>query len=1465
MKKTFSHFVWKWSIMAAVRSQWWTQTWTLFVLFTWMCVGRTQAGPHYLVGIPATLEAGADTSFCVSLLQPTEILTMTVSLNSGKVNQTLFREASSEHFHKCVSFKVPLPNGDEEVQELAVEVQGVKFYSREVRKVLIKVYKPMTFVQTDKPIYLPGQTVQFRVVSMDSKFRPASQEYQTILIEDSHGNRIGQWLNQTSQGKILQLSHSLNSEAQEGSYQVIVSADEMKIYHNFKVEKYVLPKFDVTIEGPAKATIVEEDLIFDVCAQYTYGQPVPGRVAFKVCRPFHSYIYSSVDGRDAPPELEPPCYEDKKQTDKTGCARFTVKLSTFTKIDQKAVQDALEVQAEVKETGTDITRISLSRTPISYVIGKLSFVETDKIYEEGTTVQGKVKAVHYNNTPIANMDVHLLEGQNWMARLLKNLTTDSDGIATFSFDTSDIKGDIRLYVSASTNLDYAYRAPHYENGDHTVSLYQEPTPHTKTVSSLTVKKMVDSIPCDADTTLTIQYTIAGESLGIAEIIYLVLSRGAIVFQGAKQIKVEDGSVTEGEMTFQLHVSPAMAPALQIVAYAVLPSATVIAHSEDFTTEKCFTNKVSVDFCPSSAVPGEETKLQVTAKPHSLCGVSAVDQSVLIKEPGKTLNADKIFTLLPVTKSSYIPYNVEDAVECLYVRPRRSISPFPRRNLDDPYTVFQNNGLKMATNLFIRVPSCLKYLGREYHHSPYGIALRYESAPDMVAAASPMGRGPSNEPPIQTIRSFFPETMLWSLVEVGNSGVQDVAVTAPDTITTWETEAFCLSSEGFGLAPRQKLTVFQPFFLELTLPYSIKRGEHFELKATVFNFLSKCIMVSVTPAPSKDYTLTALSGDMYNSCLCGNERKTVKWKMAPSTLGTVNVTVTAEAVPSHASCDNEVVNVPERGRIDVVTRSLIVKAEGSEMTKTYNWLLCPKGQSLSEEAEIELPKDVIKGSERGLLSVLGDILGRALNNLDGLLRMPYGCGEQNMALLAPNVYILQYLKQTQQLTPAIEEKTLKFLTGGYQRQLNYKHGSGGYSTFGTGKENTWLTAFVARVFAKAMSFVYIDPATVEHSKNWLKEQQKDNGCFQQSGRLFQNRMKGGVSDEVTLTAYITAAFLEMNNSANDPVVSKSLACLRETTDELNNIYTTALMAYVFTLANDQETRAMLLQHLDNVKIQQGGLTHWSQKSSETSASLSVEISSYVLLAKLGGTPSAEDLGYAAGIVRWLTRQQNYNGGFASTQDTVVALQALSLYSTLVFSKGGASTVMVTSPSGPLTFNVNQNNKLHYQEVVLKDVEGKYNVEVKGSACAAVQLSLLYNIPTPTDVTTLSVGVRTEANCTMQTSRPKLTLKLKSLYSGKEGSTNMVILEINLLSGFKPEPESLRKLKGALLVDRVDEKKDQVVMYLEELPKDIAINHSLDLVQEIPVLGLKPAVVKIYDYYEPSDQAEATYNYSCLAEA
>uniref|UniRef100_A0A672KSF4 Alpha-2-macroglobulin-like n=1 Tax=Sinocyclocheilus grahami TaxID=75366 RepID=A0A672KSF4_SINGR len=798
-------------------------------------------------------------------------------------------------------------------------------------------------------------------------------------------------------------------------------------------------------------------------------------------------------------------------------------------------------------------------------------------------------------------------------------------------------------------------------------------------------------------------------------LFQVVSRGVIVHHGYEKVEVKssDGAAS-GTVSFKLSVGADLAPAVQILTYCVLPSENVVARSTTFDIEKCFKNKVSLQFSPAKAVPGEKNTLQLSAQPGSLCGLSAVDKSVLILKPGERLDTDK-------------------------------------------YALSYASGIALD--------------------------LDYEDSSVEV-----------------TVRTVFPETWIWQLSAVGDSGSAQVPVTVPDTITSWDTEAFCLSSKGLGLAPPAQLTVFQPFFLELSLPYSIIRGEIFELKATVFNYLSKLIMVRLQtqsyPIISNMPLIMSSSDDQYSSCLCANGRKTFKWILTPSVLGVLNITVSAEAEASQTVCDNEIVSVPERGRIDTVTRSLLVQAEGTEKTETYSWLLCPKGDTLSEEVNLTLPKDVIEGSARSSVSVIGDILGRALSNLHGLLRMPYGCGEQNMAVLSPNIYILQYLENTVQLTSAIRERATGFLKSGYQRQLNYRHISGAYSTFGHGDENTWLTAFVLRSFGKAQKYIFIDPQIIQSAKKWLISRRDSDGCFIQQGRLFNNRMKGGVNDNVTMTAYITASLLELETPVTDPVVTKGLSCLKSIIEDVKNTYTTALLTYTFSLARDTDTRQQLFKKLEDAAISDGKIFSGSADSD----SLAVEISSYVLLAALtADSLTTADLGFANRIVSWLVKQQNAYGGFSSTQDTVVALQALSLYATKVFSSDGSSTVTVQSAADTHHFDVNQDNKLLYQEKQLQNVPAKYSIEAKGSACVSVQVCSAFSF-----IDSHSISLF-----------PFLAF---CGYVAVRWIVNVFLFVLTLSGG--------------------------------SIPKHISMNYKMKMKQVLPVKNLKPAVIKVYDYYQTS---------------
>lgn len=61
------------------------------------------------MAIPAVIEAGAETKFCASLLQPSETVVMTVTLMSREENTTLLTHTSNEDFHTCTQFKVSSP------------------------------------------------------------------------------------------------------------------------------------------------------------------------------------------------------------------------------------------------------------------------------------------------------------------------------------------------------------------------------------------------------------------------------------------------------------------------------------------------------------------------------------------------------------------------------------------------------------------------------------------------------------------------------------------------------------------------------------------------------------------------------------------------------------------------------------------------------------------------------------------------------------------------------------------------------------------------------------------------------------------------------------------------------------------------------------------------------------------------------------------------------------------------------------------------------------------------------------------------------------------------------------------------------------------------------------------------------------------------------------------------------------
>uniref|UniRef100_A0A8C5QPB5 Alpha-2-macroglobulin n=1 Tax=Leptobrachium leishanense TaxID=445787 RepID=A0A8C5QPB5_9ANUR len=436
-----------------------------------------------------------------------------------------------------------------------------------------------------------------------------------------------------------------------------------------------------------------------------------------------------------------------------------------------------------------------------------------------------------------------------------------------------------------------------------------------------------------------------------------------------------------------------------------------------------------------------------------------------------------------------------------------------------------------------------------------------------------------------------------------------------------------------------------------------------------------------------------------------------------------------------------------------------------------------------------------------------------------------CNVSRISLSDP-VFIRRMGENTRQMFPAC-----------YQRQLTYKRDDGSYRMFvclyNVTSERTIVFLLLCALCVKCITFI--------------------ESVFV---------LQGGVEDEFSLTAYVTIALLESGVSTEDPMVGDALLCMKKAAPDMSNMYTQALMAYTFTLAGDTETRQSLLENLEKQAVRKDSQVHWERPSAKPrakqsswyrAASAEVELTAYMLMTSLSGPE--KDLGRASEMVNWLSRQQNPYGGFSSTTDTVVALQSLAKYAEATFSDARDVTVTVRSQTGVQEFHVDKTNRLLLQKASLPDIPGDYTLTASGSGCVYVQTVLRYNVPPPRSDAAFAVRVEVKPDQCPGESVKKLQLNIHTEYTGSRAQSNMAIVEVKLLSGFIPVKSSKNKV-----IQRSDISMDMVTLYLNEL-KHESVHLPFMVEQDIEVKNLKPATVKVYDYYETGEYGIGEYNSPC----
>ncbi|NWZ31157.1 A2MG protein, partial [Asarcornis scutulata] len=252
----------------------------------------------YMVLLPFLIHTDAPEKVCVQLTHLNESVTLSATLEYQGENRSLIDDVVSEKdIFTCIPFSLPKSNSTS-VAFLTVMVKGETQQFRSRKSMLVKNSESLVFVQTDKPIYKPGQTVLFRIVSLDKDFHPLNEKSYSHL-QDPQRNRIYQWQGVELETGLIELSFPLTSDPMQGSYKIVVQKSiTSHVEHSFSVEEYVLPKYEVLVKLPKMITIEDKELPVSVCGLYTYGKPVPGLVNVQVCRKF-SHSGSHCYGKDS--------------------------------------------------------------------------------------------------------------------------------------------------------------------------------------------------------------------------------------------------------------------------------------------------------------------------------------------------------------------------------------------------------------------------------------------------------------------------------------------------------------------------------------------------------------------------------------------------------------------------------------------------------------------------------------------------------------------------------------------------------------------------------------------------------------------------------------------------------------------------------------------------------------------------------------------------------------------------------------------------------------------------------------------------------------------------------------------------------------------------------------------------------------------------------------------------------------
>lgn len=1398
------------------------------------------------------------------------------------------------------------PEGRYELRVTALPGGSPETLSRSIR--LTRQWTVM--VSTDKPVYQPGQTIHMRSLALRKPdLRPVAAQEAIFTVTDPKGNVIFKHRDLTSRFGIASTDCPLAAEILQGQYQIQCTVGETTSKRSVTVEKYVLPKFRVSLELDKPFYAPGDQVSGSVQADYFFGQPVAGG---KAAIEAHGVDVS-----------QRTFVRLERDTDEHGKATFTFSLPEHWVGREQEGGDARFVLAvTVTDTAGQKASGSASRMVTA------SPIKLEVIPESGTLVRDVDNTIFvFTSYP---------DGRPARTRVLgqghgEELQTSELGIASFQlkpiaeevpllFKAIDADGrtaqrSVRLRCGA-THGDFLLRPDKavYRGGE-TVNLV----------------------------------ALGG---GNEPVFVDILHEGQTIL--AEQLELRGG---RGEYAFDL--PPDVSGTLQICAYRFGPHGLAVRKSQTIVVKQARELTIRATLDQPEYRPGSEAtvKLKLNGPDgESVPGaisVQAVDEAVfsvlaqrssseqtfflLEQELLKPVYAvypgwsPRLFTELPGLDRvqferalfSHTAQHAEGAgaLPQSFVTGRENLRGGAGIQQPSPFSLAANSYSDKLHELSAKRKAALARLAVAWFSligimtlgGVIALGVFYPralvtalivvlagiggllgmlivilwllllgsvlvgcgaaapekastAAPSPAAADMPLASAPGALPEKAApprVREWFPETLLWrpELITDDN-GEATLEFTLADSITTWRLTTSAVSAEGQLGGADFPIRVFQPFFVDVDLPVSLTRNDEVGVPIVVYNYLDRPQRVALTVKQSDWFE--RLPEDSSNDAAeahATTEDHHLQLDLGPGEVRSITFRLRAVRVGTHqlevAAVASEVA--------DAVRREIEVVADGVPVEQVTSGTF-----AAPIEKRLEVPDGAIEGSARAVVKLYPSNFSQLVEGLDAIFQMPYGCFEQTSSTTYPNVLALDYLRKTGKSVPEVEAKARQYIHLGYQRLVSFEVAGGGFDWFGRPPANRTLTAYGLMEFEDMARVHDVDPRLIERTRQWLLAQRRPDGTWPSEANMLNDGLAGSVQRggdlELATTAYLAWAVFGNGQSTADATPTLQFLAAHSPRS-IDDPYLLAITANAIAAIDKEHSRLdEYLGRLHELKRSSadGKLAWWEQTPGTRTHFYGAGQAGHIettAMATLALLQAGQHPDTVRAALSWLVGQKDSRGTWHSTQATVLALKALVAGTGAVLESGRERQIEVTLDDetiARLTLPPEQSEVMRQVELSEHLKTGRphrLRLVEKSGIGVNYQLTFRYHIASRGNGRVaadqpLSVDIRYDRQ---RLSVSDLVTAIASVRNNSGRAAPMVILDLPVPGGFAVNAADFEELVESRKIARYQVTARKVIVYLRQLEADESLELPYRLRATMPVNVQVPAA-EAYEYYDPARRGE-----------